>query len=178
MQPLDFYTFTDILPLKQAHLEKGCFLVLVQPSKTPVHLAYLAEGIVYELTIKGPRMTAVSKYVRKATQGNIPLLFIGLKTQRLLHTGLSEIFMSYRQVSTRNTCMEPIKVAISKHTGIDCLQAEVLFDLLHHLKHHGLSNTIMQHKLNESMQDNTFRMPVYNMEDVKMHIAGLKENAV
>ena len=158
-------------------LGQGVYLVLLHAINVPPHLALLVNGKVFSLEVKGPTISMeMTSLLRLIHRKKVKSIFIKLSmpeifTMEDLQQEVKKYFLSYPRIDNGIvTCLAPIKDFCTYVYQEDLQQVNFIFELLPKLEEQQVIDASFQLYLDEYLQEETFQLQRYSMEDVNESI--------
>lgn len=167
------YKLNHIEPIESfSKLEKGTFILIMHPEKTPPHIALLVDGLFYSSGVGGVKNgEALSVFWKLVTVKHTPIIFVNIKEESNKNI-LNKIFeTNYIEENNLTTCLSNVKSYFGESKGIDVSTIALVFDLLDSLK----KDIINVYSVNLVLdKDNSFSIKKYTLKDVYERINTLK----
>jgi len=167
------FKILDLLPLKEAQLNEGVYLLILNARKIPPHLLLTVSGKVYGISTKGPSFdTNVGVYMNYVKKNNIESVFVKLKlppiyTDTQMLNSVRSIVKAYPRVDIgAATCLSPIKDFMSEIYRTEIHDVHLIFDLLPKLKSQNIIEGYYQMNLNDAMAKGELLMKRYSVFEV------------
>lgn len=167
------YQIQNILPANETALLKDVYLIALYAAKIPPHLAISINGKLFTLTVKGPmvngELTSLLKLIKK---NRIETIFIQLSLPEIfslkqLQDEITKHTLSYPKVDIDiATCLSPIKDFCSSIYEVETKNINFLYDLLPRLFEQKIISSCWQLNLDHLLNNNTFILKKYSMNDI------------
>ncbi len=149
-------------------------IILINADKSPPHLGFFSNSKYYSLTVKdnqiGISIEVILQYIHRK---RIPSIFISLKN-KIENTEIEKAFQNYLKLDEQITCLQPIKeIFRNKITDLD--RVNFIFELIPLLKEQGWVKSYYQLYAKEIIQDSSFSLRTYTMEDIFKRIKSLSK---
>jgi hypothetical protein len=168
--PMNGYLFENIQPASKELLEKGTFIVLMHPDKTPPHIALLCDGRFFSHGVTGTKLgESVELFWKYITQKQTPVLFV--KTSLIGNTeAVKNCFQQFTfEGEKEETCLSPIKLYLSENHKINTNQIKLIFNLLDALK----EQTEGVYSKHLPLENGAYSLKTYTLESVLKRIEQL-----
>ncbi len=162
----------NIYPVYQLNhdvLATSSGIMLINADQSPPHLGIYSKSKYFSVSVNdvqlGNSIEVMLQYIHRK---RIPTIFIRFKNE-LLEDELFEVFSLYEKLEGQCTCIQPIKdVFKNKIEGIDSIS--FVFDLIPALKENGWIKSYHHLYSNHLINDKTFPLRIYSMEDIMNRI--------
>lgn len=155
----------------------GIYLVLLNVTRVPPHLAIAIDGKLYTLSVKGPAVEGeFGSLLRTVRQRSIESIFIRLAvpaeyTAAQLTEEMKKCVLAYPRVDVGlATCLAPIKDFCHSVFNIDTKKIHFIYELLPALSVINALAACHHLNLDEHLQENNFFLKKYSMDDINEEI--------
>ena len=167
------FAINNIVPAFEDELKLGTYIVLLNVRDVPPHLLLMTDATLFALSVKGPKLhLPLEQQLRLIRSKNVPSIFIKLTTKMLVHgstvykQAVSSILAYNRVEAGIATCLSPIKNFCNAVFNIEVNEANFIFELIPMLQKQGLIDTFYQLNLEPYLDNNTYYLPKYTMQDI------------
>jgi hypothetical protein len=162
---------------------EGAYIILLYANGIPPHLSFMYEGLVYSLSVSGPKAgVKFEELQRLIGKKNIECLYFKLKNpefggnSKAIHKLLKTVTTRYKTVDTSiATCLYPIRDFSIKAYGVEVTNVRFIFDLLPILYEHELVLGCYQQNMGRMIYCGEFTLRNYDMSDIENCINQYKE---
>lgn len=148
--------------------DTGMGVLLIEPDRSPPHLAVLLDGIVYSASVKGISLRNSSKWQQLLLQKQIPwVLFKVDGIKNLAAETVLHVFNECVKIGESETCLKPLKI-IFKGMGFDVLHCKTWPDVHRQLSQNGIHFQVLS--TDGRIQ---YVFPKYSHQDVLKYIRSI-----
>ena len=168
-----FYKISNLLPADDALLKNDVFLVMLYATRVPPHLLVSVNGKIFTLSVKGAtvdgELPALLQLIRKK---RIETVFIRLTLPPLftfdqLKAEMRNCILAYPRAEIGiATCLTPINDFCHYIYETEKKNVNLIFDLLPKLQQRNVIGDYYQMNLDKNIVGNSFRLNVYQVNDV------------
>ncbi|PCH98585.1 MAG: hypothetical protein COB85_01330 [Bacteroidetes bacterium] len=162
---------------------EGAYIILLYSNRIPPHLSFMFNGLVYSLSVSGPKVGLKFEELQRLTvKKNIECLYFKLTepdfggNSKAIHNLLKIVTTRYKTVDPLiATCLYPIRDFSIKAYGVDVTNVRFIFDLLPILYKHNLILGCFQQNMDDIVYAGDFTLRNYTMSDIENCINQYKE---
>ena len=156
--------------------------MLLNAARIPPHIAIAVNGKMFSLDVKRPSVDVdLYSTLRAIQQRNVGCIFIRLNVPASFSTdqfeeGVKRCVLAYPRVDIGvATCLAPVKDLCRKIFNTEVSDVNFIYELLPRLEKQNIIDSCYQLCMDESLQDGSFFMTRYTMDDIHEQIRRIKE---
>ncbi|MEO6883163.1 MAG: hypothetical protein ABI199_03960 [Bacteroidia bacterium] len=164
---------TEVFPATENFFLNDVFLVIINATKIPPHLALALNGKLFSLSVKGISMDGeIGSFIKLIHQKRIETLFVKLTvptlfTMEQLREEIKKCLLVHPKVDVENaTCLTPIKDFCGSIYQLETKKINFVFDLLPELEKQKKIQNTYHFNLEKHLVNNTFTLKKYTMHDI------------
>ena len=171
------YKISSISHASEESLMENVYLVLLNATNAPPHLAVAVHGKLFTLSVKGPKVDSdLRLLLRTIEQRSIESIFVQLNVPKgisadQLSEAIRKSVLSYPRVDVNvATCLAPIKDFCEEVYNIDTEDVNFIYELLPLLETMNAISAYSHLNLENALTGNDFFLEKYSMEDINEEI--------
>jgi hypothetical protein len=171
------YKISDLTEASEGLLMHDVYLVLLNVTRVPPHLAIVINGKIFTLSVKGPTVEGdLRSLLRTIRQRAIETIFIRLTVPPLftiaqLEEQVKQYMLSYPRVDVGlATCLAPIKDFCGSVYETETRNVNFIYELLPRLEEQKVIDSCYHLNLDKYLTDDVFLLRKYTMEDINDEI--------
>jgi len=169
------YSIKITSTITEEKLQNGMFIFIYRATRIPPHIGIITNGLLYDITAVGPNIELpVLEFYRTALKRKTEVLFVELKNSNLdTNKIIGEKVKKHWKVTTKTSCLAPVKEFLEETYKIDASSSNFIFDLLPVLYKGNVIEAVSEINLSKKIKDNVFELTKYTQKDIENCIAAL-----
>lgn len=173
----DNYCIDISADISSEKLKKGWYFFVYRANRIPPHLGFIINAKAYDITTVGPTLGLNSTDLfNTALRRKTEVVFVKLKTNQIqqdlndIEFDIKNAVLKYDKVTTKVSCLAPIKDVLEKVYMLDLGGYTYFFDVLNFLKQNQLIELSSQINMQDQIINNSLIMKTYTNEDIDLCI--------